>query len=82
LLIIITTAVKGFSKYGLLPYYSIVSVIGASFLIVAYAYSIIPFLMRHNTQPISWRGRMHYYPQPDCSNKRQLQQPRDQLIRE
>ena len=73
LLIMITTAVKGFSKYGLLPYYSIVSVIGASFLIVAYAYSIIPFLMRYNTQPISWRGRMHD-PLVDCSGKRSLQE--------
>ena len=73
LLIIITTAVKGFSKYGLPPYYSIVSVIGASFLIVAYAYSIIPFLMRYNTQPISWRGRMHD-PLVDCSGKRSLQE--------
>jgi glycosyltransferase involved in cell wall biosynthesis len=73
LLIVITTAVKGFSKYGLPPYYSIVSVIGASFLIVAYAYSIIPFLMRYNTQPISWRGRMHD-PLVDCSGKRSLQE--------
>jgi chlorobactene glucosyltransferase len=73
LLIITAPAVKGFSKYRLPPYYAIASIAGAVFLIAVYAYSIIPFLIGHNIQPISWRGRMH-----DLSllpySKRKLQQ--------
>jgi glycosyltransferase involved in cell wall biosynthesis len=59
LLIVIVTSVKGAVKYRLVPVYSILCFVGASFLIVSYAYSTIPFLTGGNGKPIPWKGRPH-----------------------
>lgn len=59
LLIIIVTSVKGIVKYRLVPIYSILCFVAASFLIISYAYSTIPFLIGGNGKPIPWKGRAH-----------------------
>jgi glycosyltransferase involved in cell wall biosynthesis len=61
LLVITGTAIKAIKKYRLTPAYSILSFIGAMFLIVAYLTSIIPLMMSIQTRPVIWRGRTYIY---------------------
>jgi hypothetical protein len=60
-LVITGTAIKAIKKYRLTPAYSILSFIGAMFLIVAYLTSIIPLMMSIQTRPVIWRGRTYIY---------------------
>jgi chlorobactene glucosyltransferase len=59
LLIVAATGIKGFMKYRLAPLYSVLCVIGGSFLIASYAYSTLPLLTGFKIKSIEWRGRSH-----------------------
>jgi chlorobactene glucosyltransferase len=61
LLVITGTAIKAIKKYRLTPAYSILSFLGATFLIAAYLTSIIPLMMSIQTRPVIWRGRTYVY---------------------
>lgn len=61
LLVISGTAIKAIKKYRLTPAYSILSLLGAMFLIAAYITSILPLLMSMQTRPVIWRGRTIVY---------------------
>jgi chlorobactene glucosyltransferase len=61
LLVISGTAIKAIKKYRLTPAYSILSFLGAMFLIAAYITSILPLLMSMQTRPVIWRGRTIVY---------------------
>jgi cellulose synthase/poly-beta-1,6-N-acetylglucosamine synthase-like glycosyltransferase len=54
IIIIISTAVKDIKKYRMTPTYSLLSFLGAGFIIISYIANIISLIMK---QSISWRGR-------------------------
>lgn len=55
--IILVVAVKDIQTYRLLPLYSLFTIIGAIFLIVAYASNLSSLLLSNNIRPFVWRGR-------------------------
>ena len=61
LIAIIATAIVGFKEYRLPPTYSLLCFFAAIFLIVAFAYNILPLLVFNKTRPIIWRGRKYIY---------------------
>jgi glycosyltransferase involved in cell wall biosynthesis len=61
LIVIVTTAIKGILEYRLSPLYSLLSFFGSFFLIVAFAYTILPLLLFGKTRPITWQGRKYVY---------------------
>ena len=61
LIVITASAIKGILEHRLSPIYSILSLFGASFLIVACAYYILPLLLFSKTRPITWQGRKYIY---------------------
>jgi chlorobactene glucosyltransferase len=54
IIIIISTAVKDIKKYRMTPTYSLLTFLGAGFIIISYIASIISLFTK---QSISWRGR-------------------------
>jgi chlorobactene glucosyltransferase len=54
IIIIISTAVKDIKKYRMTPTYSLLSFLGAGFIIISYIANIISLFTK---QSISWRGR-------------------------
>lgn len=54
LTIIISTAIKDVKKYRMTPVYSLLSFLGAGFILISYIASIISLFLK---QSISWRGR-------------------------
>jgi cellulose synthase/poly-beta-1,6-N-acetylglucosamine synthase-like glycosyltransferase len=54
LIIIISTGIKDIKKYKMNPVYSLLSFLGAGFIIISYIASMIFILLKHS---ISWRGR-------------------------
>jgi hypothetical protein len=54
LIIIISTAIKDIRKYRMTPVYSLLSFLGAGFIIISSIASIISIFLKHS---ISWRGR-------------------------
>jgi chlorobactene glucosyltransferase len=55
LIIIIAVAAKDMKKYRIIPVYSLLSFLGAGFIVVSYIANIISLLSK---QSISWRGRI------------------------
>jgi chlorobactene glucosyltransferase len=54
LIIIISTGIKDIRKYRISPFYSLLSFLGAGFIIISYIASMISIFLKHS---ISWRGR-------------------------
>ena len=54
LIIIISTAIKAIRKYRMTPVYSLLSFLGAGFVMISSIASMISILLKHST---SWRGR-------------------------
>jgi chlorobactene glucosyltransferase len=54
IIIIISTAVKDIKKYRMTPVYSLLSFLGAGFIIISSIASMISIFLKHST---SWRGR-------------------------
>jgi hypothetical protein len=54
LIIIIAVAVKDMKKYRIAPVYSLLSFLGAGFIVVSYIANILSLLSK---QSISWKGR-------------------------
>jgi hypothetical protein len=54
LIIIIPTAVKYVKKYKMTPIYSLLSFLGAGFIVISYIANIITLFSKRT---ISWRGR-------------------------
>jgi chlorobactene glucosyltransferase len=54
IIIIISTAIKDINKYRITPAYSLLSFLGAGFIIISYIVNIISLFTK---QSISWRGR-------------------------
>jgi hypothetical protein len=54
IIIIISTAIKDINKYRMAPAYSLLSFLGAGFIIISYIVNIISLFTK---QSISWRGR-------------------------
>jgi hypothetical protein len=54
LTIVITVAAKDMKKYRMTPVYSLLSFLGAGFIVISYIANIISLLLK---QPITWRGR-------------------------
>jgi hypothetical protein len=54
IIIIISTAVKDIKKYRMTPTYSLLSFLGAGFIIISYIANMISLFTK---QSISWRGR-------------------------
>jgi hypothetical protein len=54
LIIIIATAVKDVKKYKMTPIYSLLSFLGAGFIVISYIANIITLISKRT---ISWRGR-------------------------
>ena len=54
LIVIISTALKDIKKYRITPIYSLLSFLGAGFIIISYIASILSIFLK---QSISWRGR-------------------------
>ena len=54
IIIIISTAIKDMKKYRITPTYSLLSLLGAGFIIISYIANIISLFTK---QSISWRGR-------------------------
>jgi hypothetical protein len=54
LMIVIAVAAKDIKKYRITPVYSLLSFLGAGFIVISYIANIISLL---SEQSISWRGR-------------------------
>jgi chlorobactene glucosyltransferase len=54
LIIIISTAIKDIRKYRMTPVYSLLSLLGAGFIIISSVASMITIFLKHS---IAWRGR-------------------------
>ena len=54
LIIVIAVAAKDMKKYRITPAYSLLSFLGAGFIVISYIANIISLLSK---QSISWRGR-------------------------
>jgi cellulose synthase/poly-beta-1,6-N-acetylglucosamine synthase-like glycosyltransferase len=66
IIIIISTAVKDIKKYRMTPTYSLLSFLGAGFIIISYIANIISLFTK---QSISWRGRISRVSSNKVKNK-------------
>jgi cellulose synthase/poly-beta-1,6-N-acetylglucosamine synthase-like glycosyltransferase len=55
--VLLAVAVKDMYTYRMMPWYSLFTILGASFLIVAYASNLSSLLLSNNIKPFVWRGR-------------------------
>ena len=61
IIVIAATAIKDVKKYKIRPIYSLLSFLGAIFLMAGYIANIIPLLISDKVKSIVWRGRKQRY---------------------
>jgi chlorobactene glucosyltransferase len=61
IIVIAATAIKDVKKYKITPIYSLLSFLGAVFLMAGYIANIIPLLISDKVKSIVWRGRKQRY---------------------
>ena len=61
IIVIAATAIKDVKKYKIIPIYSLLSFLGAIFLMAGYIANIIPLLISDKVKSIVWRGRKQRY---------------------
>jgi uncharacterized metal-binding protein len=61
IIVVAATAIKDIKKYKITPIYSLLSFLGAIFLMAGYIANIIPLLISDKVKSTVWRGRKQQY---------------------
>ena len=70
IIVIAATAIKDVKKYKIIPIYSLLSFLGAIFLMAGYIANIIPLLISDKVKSIVWRGRKQQYSRKEEEEER------------
>src|ERR671921_53344 len=70
IIVVAATAIKDVKKYKITPIYSLLSFLGAIFLMAGYIANIIPLLIPDKVKSIVWRGRKQRYSRKEEEEER------------
>ena len=70
IIVVAATAIKDVKKYKITPIYSLLSFLGAIFLMAGYIANIIPLLISDKVKSIVWRGRKQRYSRKEEEEER------------
>jgi len=70
IIVVAATAIKDVKKYKITPIYSLLSFLGAIFLMAGYIANVIPLLIPDKVKSIVWRGRKQRYSRKEEEEER------------